>query len=367
MADSRARTVMLVCSAGGHLAQLQQIESLFATDRRRWVTTEVANLEVDDDVILCHFPTTRNLKNLARNLVLAARVMAADPPDLVFSTGAGPAVPFILMGRLLGIRTAFLEVIDRIDSPTLTGRLVKPFTDEFLLQWPSQRQIYQTGTVVGPTYPLQAEQSAATSRDPNQPPKVYVTVGTDQHQFDRLVRWSAGLTSSFDVFAQTGTSEVPGPDGSVQFAPARIIEDQLRTADAVICHGGPSSIAEAWAHGHRPIVVPRDPELGEHVDDHQLRYARFLDERGLIRLAQSEDDLNAAVAECLAAGRAQSRTIAAPDETLKLLKLRLDAVPQIGRRARLLRRLFGPIAAKRTAAAAAPPAHPDTEPMRSAG
>jgi hypothetical protein len=46
----------------------------------------------------------------------------------------------------------YLEVYDRIDSRTLTGRLVRPFTDEFLLQWPEQQAVYGGGTVVGAVY-----------------------------------------------------------------------------------------------------------------------------------------------------------------------------------------------------------------------
>ena len=69
------------------------------------------------------------------------------------STGAGVALPFFLMAKVLGIRTVFIEVYDRIDSRSLTGRLCRPLSDLFLLQWERQRELYGSGTVIGGLYP----------------------------------------------------------------------------------------------------------------------------------------------------------------------------------------------------------------------
>jgi beta-1,4-N-acetylglucosaminyltransferase len=43
----------------------------------------------------------------------------------------------------------YVEVYDRIDSPTMTGRLCYPFSDLFLLQWEEQRGHYPKGKVIG--------------------------------------------------------------------------------------------------------------------------------------------------------------------------------------------------------------------------
>ena len=74
-------------------------------------------------MVLAHGPTTRSAVNLVRNAVVAWREIRTSQPDLIVSTGAGLAVPFFVLGRLLGVRTVFLEVYDRIDTRTLTGRL----------------------------------------------------------------------------------------------------------------------------------------------------------------------------------------------------------------------------------------------------
>jgi hypothetical protein len=144
---------LLVATPGGHLSQLKLIAPCFASFERRWVSTPHTSVDVGDDtLIMAHGPTTRSVPNLLRNLVVAWREIRSSRPQLIVSTGAGLAVPFFVLGRLLGVRTMYLEVYDRIDSRTLTGRLVRPFTDEFLLQWPEQQAVYGGGTVVGAVY-----------------------------------------------------------------------------------------------------------------------------------------------------------------------------------------------------------------------
>ena len=99
-----------------------------------------------------HHPTTRHLGNLLRNLRVAWRVLRRERPDVIVSTGAGVALPFFLLGRLFGRLCVFVEVYDRVESRTLTGRLCRPLADAFCLQWDRQREVYGHGIVVGPLY-----------------------------------------------------------------------------------------------------------------------------------------------------------------------------------------------------------------------
>lgn len=144
--------VLIVCSAGGHLAQLHRLEEWWREHDRAWVTFDTADarsLLADEDVTYAFHPTTRNIPNLIRNLWLAWRLVPKYKPDVVISSGAGVAVPFFWVARLRGVRTTYLEVFDRIDSRTVTGRLCKPATDLFLVQWDEQRKLYADSVVVG--------------------------------------------------------------------------------------------------------------------------------------------------------------------------------------------------------------------------
>ena len=145
--------VLLVGSAGGHLAQLVRLEPWWRDCIRTWVTfdkPDARSLLADEAAIWAHHPTTRNIPNLLRNLLLAVRHVRRLRPDLVVSTGAAVAVPFFLVARLLRIPTVYVEVFDRIDSPTLSGRLCRPIATRFCVQWPEQQEHYPGSVVIGP-------------------------------------------------------------------------------------------------------------------------------------------------------------------------------------------------------------------------
>jgi UDP-N-acetylglucosamine transferase subunit ALG13 len=144
-------------------------------------------------------------------------------------------------------------------------------------------------------------------------PAVLVSVGTDYHQLDRLVDWVDEWLASrqggpVDCLVQYGTSKQPvRAQGAAYLAHAEL-ERLLGDVSVVVSHGGPSTIAEARRRGHLPIVVPRNPGLGEHVDDHQQRFARRLADAGLVRVVTTAEEFRAALEEALAAPRADDAT-----------------------------------------------------------
>jgi UDP-N-acetylglucosamine:LPS N-acetylglucosamine transferase len=144
--------VLIVCSSGGHLTQALALKSWWGDHERSWVTlpTEDARSRlVGEQVIEAHYPTVRNFPNLIKNFALARRVLRTVRPDLIFSTGAAIALPFFVQARSFGARTVFLEPVDRIASPSLSGRLVYPFTDSFLVQWDTLASAYPGARDVG--------------------------------------------------------------------------------------------------------------------------------------------------------------------------------------------------------------------------
>ena len=149
----RKRKVLLVGSSGGHLAQLLSLRPWWEPLDRLWVTfptQDSQSLLADEATVWAHHPTTRNARNCIRNLLLGWKVLRRYRPDVVVSSGAGVAFPLFFAARILGISTAYVEVFDRIDVPTLTGKLCYPFSDIFMLQWPEQQRFYPRGTLVGP-------------------------------------------------------------------------------------------------------------------------------------------------------------------------------------------------------------------------
>ena len=153
MSDKRQSRIYLVSSAGGHLAQLIALRDYWENTERTWVTFDTPDARsqlVGERTVWAFHPTTRNLLNLARNFALAFRLLRRDHPEIIISDGAGVAVPFFVIGRLLGIKTVYIEVFDRIDSRTMTARLCRPFTQVFCVQWERQLEQYPGAQLIGP-------------------------------------------------------------------------------------------------------------------------------------------------------------------------------------------------------------------------
>jgi UDP-N-acetylglucosamine:LPS N-acetylglucosamine transferase len=144
---------MLVASSGGHLFQLFQTRDGFEPCDRHWITFDTPDakslLAYEERVTWAHHPTNRNIPNLLRNLVLAARLIVREKPRTVVTTGAGVAVPFCWIGRLMGARIVYVESFARVDEPSLTGRLVHPVAHEFFVQWPEVERHYKKATYKG--------------------------------------------------------------------------------------------------------------------------------------------------------------------------------------------------------------------------
>ena len=132
-------SVLIVCSPGGHLQQMLALEHAWADLERTWVTLpapDVEHLLEGEEVITAHGPTNRSIVNLVRNLPLAWRVVRRRDPDVILSTGAALAVPFFVVGKLLRRKLVYVESLTRIESVSLSGRLVYPLADDFFVQWP---------------------------------------------------------------------------------------------------------------------------------------------------------------------------------------------------------------------------------------
>ena len=144
--------VCLVGSSGGHLTHLYMLKPFWENKKRFWVTfdkEDARSLLNGEKVYPCYYPTNRNIKNLIRNTVVAWKVLHKEKPDLIISSGAAVSVPFFYLGKLFGSKLIYIEVFDRIDKPTLSGRLVYPIVDKFIVQWEEQKEVYKKAINLG--------------------------------------------------------------------------------------------------------------------------------------------------------------------------------------------------------------------------
>jgi beta-1,4-N-acetylglucosaminyltransferase len=143
---------MLVCSPGGHLRELLWLEPAYRDLDVTWVTlasVDVEHLLGGRDVFLAHGPTNRSLGKLVRNLPCAWSLVRRRDPDVILATGAGLAVPFFLVGRLLKRRLVYVESLARAETLSLTGHLVYPLADGFYVQWPQLARRYRKARYAG--------------------------------------------------------------------------------------------------------------------------------------------------------------------------------------------------------------------------
>lgn len=144
--------ICFITSSGGHLTHLIQLKRWWEDKERFWVTfdkEDARSILKEEKKYWCYFPTNRNIKNLVKNTFLAMKILKKERPDVIISTGAAPAIPFFYLGKLFGSKVIYIEVYDRIDKPTITGKLVYPISDLFIIQWEEQKKFYPKGEMLG--------------------------------------------------------------------------------------------------------------------------------------------------------------------------------------------------------------------------
>lgn len=289
MPDS-AGTDLLVASSGGHLTQLHLLTERIRPERPRvWVSYDhphTLGLLSGEELVLGHGPSTRNAVALVRNWGLARRLLSTGRFARVVSTGAGIAVPFLLVAQRLGIEAHYVESATRVDGPSLSGRILEGLGRAVHLHtqhadWSGGRWSLVSSVFDG----FEPRQRAGVPG--NGGLRVVVSLGTHRYPFSRLVDAVLRAVGPEDtVLLQHGATPLPHrlPPGvdARPAVPGDEFASELAAADVVVAHAGTGIALSAVQAGQRAVVVPRESAHGEHVDDHQRSTARRLAETGLV-------------------------------------------------------------------------------------
>lgn len=151
--EKKKLKIALVTSSGGHLTHIMQLKDFWDKYDRFFVTfdKEDANSILEDEKVYhCFYPTNRNFKNLLKNTRLAWKLLKKEKPDLIISSGAAIAIPFFFLGKVFfRKKCVYLEVFDRIDKGTLSGKFCYLFADKFFVQWEEQLKVYKKAINIG--------------------------------------------------------------------------------------------------------------------------------------------------------------------------------------------------------------------------
>ncbi|WP_346621265.1 glycosyltransferase [Blastococcus montanus] len=298
-------TVLLACSGGGHLKQLHELVPRLGIEGlpRLWVTFDGGlsrSLLADEDVVYARHAVPRDAANILRNAVQAAGLLRRRRFSMAVSTGASPAVSYLVQTALRGVPSHYIETAARADGPSLTGRImartpgVRTYTQ--YPAWASDGWSY--GGSVFDAYRSDSPTPRATIRS------AVVSLGTaESFGFRRLVEQLVPLLDGCEVTWQTGATDVTGlPVAGREQVPHHELAAAVAEADVVISHAGTGAAITALEQGKKPLLVPRRVAHGEHVDDHQTQIAGELARRGLAVHREAEDVDHAALLEA-ASGR----------------------------------------------------------------
>ena len=126
---------------------------------------------------------------------------------------------------------------------------------------------------------------------------IFVSVGTHEAPFDRMLRAVYALELDEELIVQYGPSSIRSEHArEVDYIPFDQVVENIRRARAVVMHAGVGSVMISLANGKRPIVMARLREFHEHVDDHQVELARRMQDAGLVTFVETVDELRAALA-----------------------------------------------------------------------
>lgn len=126
---------------------------------------------------------------------------------------------------------------------------------------------------------------------------IFVTVGTHEQQFNRLIKKIDLMIEegkiNQEVIIQSGFSDYEAKNCVCKkLISFEEMDNYINEADIIITHGGPASFIAPLRIGKIPIVVPRQKEYNEHVNNHQLIFAKEIENRlGNILVAENDEML----------------------------------------------------------------------------
>ncbi|WP_254593439.1 PssD/Cps14F family polysaccharide biosynthesis glycosyltransferase [Terribacillus sp. AE2B 122] len=156
---NKKKKLLLISSIGGHLTQLLQLEPLFKEYDYHIVTEKS---EITEQMKGKHpmsflvygarnYPF-RYIFKFSYNIIKSIFLFLKHRPDVVISTGAHTSVPMCYIAKLFGKRVIFIESFAKSTSPTISGKLIYPIADLFIVQWETMKQIYPKAVYGGSIY-----------------------------------------------------------------------------------------------------------------------------------------------------------------------------------------------------------------------
>lgn len=138
MKQSPRCDILAISSSGGHWVELSRLFEAFGGLEVQYACTDAGRV-ADVPRGRFHVLTDANKRTPWRLVVCTAevvRLVATLRPRVIVSTGAAPGLIAIVVGKVIGAKAVWVDIFGLVDRMTLSGRMVKPFADVHLVQWP---------------------------------------------------------------------------------------------------------------------------------------------------------------------------------------------------------------------------------------
>jgi len=143
-------SICIVSSCGGHLTEVRSLINSYSKYKHFYVLNDYAILPMDMESNTFYIKHSERDLFFFYNLLEAFLICYRNKPKVILSTGAGPAVPFALVGKyFFNIKIVYIESITRIYNPSLTGRIMYKLSDDFYYQWEPLKQYFPDGKFFG--------------------------------------------------------------------------------------------------------------------------------------------------------------------------------------------------------------------------
>ncbi|MDQ0215305.1 UDP-N-acetylglucosamine:LPS N-acetylglucosamine transferase [Oikeobacillus pervagus] len=155
----KKKKVVFISSLGGHLTQLLQLKPLFEKYDYHIITeksviTKELNKEYPISFLIYgarNYPI-RYIFKFSINIIKSFYYFLKIRPDVVISTGAHTAVPMCYIAKLFRKKVIFIESFAKTSTPTLSGRMIYPIADLFIVQWEGMKKHYPKAVYGGSIY-----------------------------------------------------------------------------------------------------------------------------------------------------------------------------------------------------------------------
>ena len=143
-----------IASSGGHWEELMCLKPI-AQEHDTFYVTEEGGQARDSSLEHVYLLPQINRRQkdfpwrFLKLMVSAWKIMHREKPEFLVTTGALISFPFCLYGKLMGTKVIYIESFARVNDRSLTGRLVYPIADLFLVQWESLLELYPKAKYVG--------------------------------------------------------------------------------------------------------------------------------------------------------------------------------------------------------------------------